>query len=57
MKKQVVIFVTLLGIIGLCGCSTVKNVSEGLGKGVSEDASNTWKNLKRTDAWLQENTW
>ncbi|MBU2102916.1 MAG: hypothetical protein ABH865_02050 [Candidatus Omnitrophota bacterium] len=57
MKKQIIIYVTLLGIIGLCGCSTVKNVSEGLGKGVSEDTSNTWKNLKRTDAWLKENTW
>jgi predicted small secreted protein len=57
MKKQIIILVLLLGIIALGGCSTVKNVSEGLGKGISEDVHNTWKHLKRSDAWLRENTW
>ncbi|MDD5194158.1 MAG: hypothetical protein PHQ96_00600 [Candidatus Omnitrophica bacterium] len=57
MKKFYFILIALIAIISLSGCATVRNVSEGLGKGVVEDGRNTVNHLKTANAWWREHTW
>ncbi len=49
--------IILLGLVFFCACATIKNTSEGFGRGVVEDAKNTWKALTNFDRWWKEQTW
>jgi hypothetical protein len=57
MKKIGFLFAALIAITWLCGCATVSNVSEGLGKGVAQDLKNTVNHIKRFDAWIRKEAW
>jgi len=46
-KLFLVLFIAALVILG--GCQTIK--------GMTEDISNTWSNLKQADAKMQEDWW
>lgn len=47
-----IIFIYLFFIILLSGCQTLKSVGDsiyGIGKGIKEDVSNTYRNIKSID--------
>lgn len=54
MKRSLValVFICLLAV-SACGCNTVG----GAAKGASEGAKKDYQEMKKADAWLQENLW
>ena len=55
-------------LISISGCQTIKNTAAGItggtkatvrgfGKGMAEDAGNTWKAINKADDWFRENCW
>lgn len=50
-KLFLVLFLAALVILG--GCQTIK----GMTKGMTEDITNTWNNLRQADSKFQEDWW
>lgn len=57
MRKIILGVFAVYFLILVSGCSTVAHVSEGLGRGVSEDISGTTFSLKKLNHWIEENWW
>ncbi|MDP2922377.1 MAG: hypothetical protein Q8O30_01475 [Candidatus Omnitrophota bacterium] len=57
MRKIILGVFAVYFLILVSGCSTVANVSEGLGRGVAEDIGGTAYSLKKLNHWIEENWW
>ena len=71
MRNLLLGLVFLTFIITISGCQTVKGAANGvaagvavgvgaaygLGKGLVDDACNTWKAIEKADQWFKENYW
>lgn len=51
-------------LVSISGCQTVKNATVGVGaaaylvgKGLADDAYDTWEAIERADEWFKEKYW
>ncbi|MFH1519750.1 MAG: hypothetical protein ABIE75_04170 [Candidatus Omnitrophota bacterium] len=57
MSKVILGLLSLVFFISITGCQTVKNGVLGIGKGLADDAYNTWQAVNKADEWFRENYW
>lgn len=68
MRNLILGLFFLVFLITVSGCQTVKGAAAGiaagvgataygLGKGLAEDACDTWEAIERADEWIKENYW
>jgi len=60
MRNLILSLLFLVFLITVSGCQTVKNTAIGvgaIGKGLADDAHDTWQAIERADQWIKENYW
>lgn len=56
-SKVWVILVSLIFMVSLAGCSTLKGIGKGIVEGASEGFKEDWQVLKNWDNKFRENFW
>ena len=68
MRNLILGLLFFVFLVGISGCQTIKGTATGvavgvgataygLGKGLSDDAYDTWGSIERADEWIKENYW
>ncbi|NQT28494.1 MAG: hypothetical protein HQ570_02735 [Candidatus Omnitrophica bacterium] len=60
MRNLILSLLFLVFLITVSGCQTVKSTAIGvgvIGKGLADDAYDTWQAIERADQWIKENYW
>ena len=64
MRNLILGLFFLVFLVNVNGCQAVKNTSigagvtvYGFGKGLADDAYDTWESIERADEWIKENYW
>ncbi len=57
MRRVILGLLSFVFLVVVSGCQTVKMGVGGIGKGLADDAYNTWKAIERADEWIRENCW
>ena len=64
MRSLILGLFFLVFLVTVSGCQTVKNTAigagvavYGVGKGLADDACDTWEAIERADEWIKENYW
>ena len=57
MRNLILGLLFIIFLVTASGCQTVKMGVGAIGKGLADDAYNTWKVIERADEWFKENCW
>lgn len=64
MRNLILGLIFLAFLVSISGCKTVKGTAAGMaitaygfGKGLADDAYDTWKSLEKADEWMKDNYW